>query len=435
MFSLGEWSDLDDVFNSSSYIHSLCTCYNPLHATGLGAGAGATLYGELARISTKEERTKVFAIFSTFRQIGLIFGPAFNLVLRLLHVDMGPFILDRLTAPGALMTVIWVVIEIMFLFMFYQLPSAIEPMVVENSSVNGDLNRNTSARQTSSGDGKAGLLVTLGPKPTDKKNILAKSAVGLSSNAGESSPLLRDPQKTPNYSVNRGGAVAGAGREGRAKRPKGRAYVKYVVSQMVQEEIVVLLFVLFITIYTQMVLETMLVPIAESILDWTETEISIFYSCAGIELIVGIFTVYLISIWLGDRWIMLSGLFLSLVSFVWLLGFTGSGSKVSGAVWKFVLGCIPLIFGLPLNLVAGASLYSKLLPMPVQGIGQGFRRSMFSVAAILGPLWAGSALAFQTYYVLLGVPVALLAFVMVLVILSFVRLKEPSTRRRNLFFP
>ena len=40
---------------------------------------------------------------------------------------------------------------------------------------------------------------------------------------------------------------------------------------------------------------------------------------------------------------------------------------VSGAVWKFVLGCIPLIFGLPLNLVAGASLYSKLLPMPVQG--------------------------------------------------------------------
>ena len=74
MFSLGEWSNLDDVFNSSSYLHALYARYNPLHATGLGAGAGATLYGELARISTKEERTKVFAIFSTFRQIGLIFG-------------------------------------------------------------------------------------------------------------------------------------------------------------------------------------------------------------------------------------------------------------------------------------------------------------------------------------------------------------------------
>ena len=42
--------------------------------TGLGAGAGATLFGELARVSTKRERTKVFSIFTTFRQVGLIFG-------------------------------------------------------------------------------------------------------------------------------------------------------------------------------------------------------------------------------------------------------------------------------------------------------------------------------------------------------------------------
>lgn len=40
---------------------------------------------------------------------------------------------------------------------------------------------------------------------------------------------------------------------------------------------------------------------------------------------------------------------------------------VSGAVWKYMSGCVLLIFGLPLNWVAGASLYSKLLPMPVQG--------------------------------------------------------------------
>lgn len=42
--------------------------------SGLGAGAGATLFGELARISTKQERTRVFSIFSTFRQVGLILG-------------------------------------------------------------------------------------------------------------------------------------------------------------------------------------------------------------------------------------------------------------------------------------------------------------------------------------------------------------------------
>ena len=83
------------------------------------------------------------------------------------------------------------------------------------------------------------------------------------------------------------------------------------------------------------------------------------------------------------------------------------------------------------------------------GIGQGLRRSIFSIAAILGPLWAGGALDLGTYYILLAVPLALLIFVTVsyiaipvvfvnellyilfshsqiLVMLSFVRLKEPK---------
>ena len=156
------------------------------------------------------------------------------------------------------MTVIWIVIEIMVLFMFYQLPSAVEPMIVENSS--GGASRTTTvSTQTTGGDedekSRAELLVTLKPKPTDSnKKVLAKSAVRLSSNAGEASPLLRDSKKTPNYSINRAGAEAGSG--GRTnKPPTGKAYVKYVVSRMFQEEIIVLLFVLFITIFTQLVLE------------------------------------------------------------------------------------------------------------------------------------------------------------------------------------
>ena len=82
---------------------------------------------------------------------------------------------------------------------------------------------------------------------------------------------------------------------------------------------------------------------------------------------------------------MLGGLFLGLLGFAWIVGFAGSGNRgiytmyvnqmalifnlaiVSGAVWKYMSGCVLLIFGLPFNWVAGASLYSKLLPMPVQG--------------------------------------------------------------------
>lgn len=41
---------------------------------GVGAGAGAAIFGELARTSTKKERTKVFSIFMAVRQLGLVIG-------------------------------------------------------------------------------------------------------------------------------------------------------------------------------------------------------------------------------------------------------------------------------------------------------------------------------------------------------------------------
>lgn len=36
--------------------------------------------------------------------------------------------------------------------------------------------------------------------------------------------------------------------------------------------------------------QTMLVPMAETLLDWTEKDISIFYSCAGVEVRIIIHT-------------------------------------------------------------------------------------------------------------------------------------------------
>ena len=45
------------------------------------------------------------------------------------------------------------------------------------------------------------------------------------------------------------------------------------------------------------------------------------------------------------------------------------------------------------------------------GFGQGVRRSTASIAAILGPLWAGASL--HQYYLLLGVPLGILTGLMV----------------------
>ncbi len=68
--------------------------------TGLGVTGGAVLFGELARVTTKRSRTGVFSLFMATRQVGLVVGPAFNLFLRKCHFTLGPFTVDKYTAPA-----------------------------------------------------------------------------------------------------------------------------------------------------------------------------------------------------------------------------------------------------------------------------------------------------------------------------------------------
>ena len=42
--------------------------------TGIGWSAGTVVFGELARTSTKSERTRVYSLFMSIRQFGLILG-------------------------------------------------------------------------------------------------------------------------------------------------------------------------------------------------------------------------------------------------------------------------------------------------------------------------------------------------------------------------
>ena len=50
----------------------------------------------------------------------------------------------------------------------------------------------------------------------------------------------------------------------------------------------------------------------------------------------------------------------------------------------------------------------------ILGFGQGVRRSVESLAAIMGPLWAGAAFEFSTsYYPFYGVQIGVLLMVMV----------------------
>lgn len=92
--------------------------------SGVGAGAGSSIFGFLTHSTRPEERAAIFAAIMACRQVGLVVGqfrrraavgrmrllfesslsvstgPAFNLFLRLCDFKLGPFVVNKYTSPG-----------------------------------------------------------------------------------------------------------------------------------------------------------------------------------------------------------------------------------------------------------------------------------------------------------------------------------------------
>ena len=190
------------------------------------------------------------------------------------------------------MVVIWIVLELMFVIMFYQLPSAVEDenesedsahtnkTSSENEERTNKATASDSSEDLTSGE-VYGQSVNSGSdtiqihSPVDRKpdNNIAYTEP----DTGETTPLLsaqhntrtkyslnRDTEKSVSVHVHDGALVkpevSGARRFncGRLARQAQR-YVMFIASQMVREEIVVLLAVLFMTIFSQTAIEVCIV--------------------------------------------------------------------------------------------------------------------------------------------------------------------------------
>jgi len=94
----------------------------------------------------------------------------------------------------------------------------------------------------------------------------------------------------------------------------------------------------------------------------------------------------------------------------WRLLFSFFFQKYLGKCWQlvdvnFIMITYLVIFHVVLHCTALSCMHGV-------GFGQGFRRSVFAIAAILGPIWVGGAVSIS-YYLLLGVPFGLLLCIVV----------------------
>jgi ceroid-lipofuscinosis MFS transporter 7 len=89
--------------------------------SGIGMGVSPVLVAEIAKRTSKEERTSILTFVLSFRQLGLMLGPVFNLFLNKFHFKISFFSITNRNSPGFFMFFMWIFLEIFIWFFYYEI--------------------------------------------------------------------------------------------------------------------------------------------------------------------------------------------------------------------------------------------------------------------------------------------------------------------------
>ncbi|XP_032887197.1 uncharacterized protein LOC116979647 isoform X2 [Amblyraja radiata] len=377
---------------------------------GIGTGAGACIFGYLTRSTSTGERATVFAVVMAARQAGLLIGPGFNLFLRLCNFNLGPFKVNKYTSPGLFMCLMWTILQVIIIFMYYDLPS----VPVDNCKV---VSVEEEEEPLIGGVGDSSRCSTA--IEHDKSHVPPTSETG-----GENSTADED-HYIPNGHIED------------CKTNNNPFHNFSAAKEYLREEVVVVLTAQFITLFNQTALETMVTPMTQKYFNFGELENSLMYCMCGVEVIIGFFIVRWLSTKFADRVILALGLVICNISCVWCLIFLANPKGgFSILLCEFVVGVFLQILGLPFVAVSQVSLFSKVTAEKTQGFSHGLRRSIGGIATIMGPMWAGGLI--HNLYIMFGVMMGLLTLLTIMMILSYSYLVEPapsqmsSVNRRNM---
>ncbi|KAH9490087.1 hypothetical protein Btru_035181 [Bulinus truncatus] len=185
----------------------------------------------------------------------------------------------------------------------------------------------------------------------------------------------------------------------------------FFCNEYIRDEIIAIMCLLFCAMFSQVCVETMVLPLTLKYLDFNELENSLLYCGCGIEILIVFLIMSRLSRCISDRVLMMFGAVMIL------------DSRIKNIPY-FAVAVFLDILSLPFLLVCSTSLFSKLTRKQTAGLSQGLRRGVVGLGTIIAPLWGSSAV--NEPYVLLGVLVGLQALSLVMCILSFKRLKVPT---------
>ncbi|THD23809.1 putative drug transporter [Fasciola hepatica] len=334
--------------------------------SGIGASCEPPLYADIVRATNRDERTGYIIVLLLTRQIGLIFGPSFTLMMDKMDYRVANITISVYNGPGLLMAILWF----------------LHSLIILVSYPNVD---------------KSGRLITLDKQSSHRCcccDIRYWFDVGSSGSSNEDlQPMLGDGSEPNRTSVP-------------IRSTSLQAYQTY--------PILTLYTITFATYFCFMSLEAALPPVANHIFGWSEVQTSYVYLAASILIILVVILLRILNSCYTDRTLLLAGLVIMVISYVWLTVVVYLLPDIPKSVGVPVLltGIAIHVLGLPFAFAYSESLYTKLAPISDMDRAQSIFRTVINVAFLVGPYVGGSliykpSLVFLSMSVISAVPMLL----------------------------
>ena len=250
---------------------------------GMGAAAGSAIFAYIGRASASpSDLNKNMGGVMTARAIGLILGPAFNFFLIKVEWNIAGFKIDPYNSPGLLMTLIWLVCQVIVIKYFKDIPKDDIEMGVKAKP--DTASTTTTAEATKPAADSSASTVTAQPQSKQLQQLAGETSTdGVNNNDddddddddddGENeisarTPLQPQAQQQPQQQAQQQQAPPKTD-ETEDDTPK--------CSEFLGLGVVALLLVQFLNMFNQTAYETFITPFTQSVFHWDQVANSIVY--------------------------------------------------------------------------------------------------------------------------------------------------------------
>ena len=456
---------------------------------GFGEGFISAMWGELARVTTREQRTRYFAILKGSNLLGAAVGPAFNLFLKEINFNIGDWPIDFRTSPGFVMGLVWIVVTVLMLFLVFDLSWELKnnpdyQLLIEEPA--SDLSRKKKptrrrhiprkSPEKRRQDRQSPLKTRPAPKTEavpslleneEPKTILAiaDEALALKRLQQDEIPEIKQQEKPteipeeheepevikplpeedevieypPKDTLQRNPFDSfdstSSSDEGEAEVAKdlddteSATFKDAIMDMFTKFQVIVMIYLLFFMYVIHTCLQGISPLIAENMLSWTETQVSLLYTGWGLEIILVLVVVWLIAPKVSDRAILLFAVVCGCASSATLIILSHSKAGTNLCLYSFIITILLAGVGISVTVVVGRSLVSKHTKSANQGLVHAILTSFNRVAGLSGPIF-GSSL--YTRKVAMGWILAVLQVLgLVLLIFAYKKLKVANKEKAN----